>query len=195
MTELRHERSNRATAGTLRRTVVVVDLNYSPVGATTIDAEIWSAPPVAFRAYERSVLVGDGDAVWQAARTDLLTWTIKTKSGFGVVAADGAHGAVRAGLDYTLVAQLGPLRIREPVRVVVVIDQATRCGFAYGTRHGHPVSGEEAFIVTRRNDGSVWLTLRSLTRPSNGRWRTLFPLILVAQRWYRFRYMRALRDR
>jgi uncharacterized protein (UPF0548 family) len=39
----------------------------------------------------------------------------------------------------------------------------------------------------------VFLTLRSLTRPARGRWRLAFPAILIAQRWYRFRYLRALR--
>lgn len=108
-------------------------------------------------------------------------------------AADGTGPDVRQGVDYTLVARLGPLRIKEPVRVVAVVSSETRVGFAYGTRPGHPVSGEEAFIVTRDSEGSVRLVLRSLTRPAPGMWRMLFPLILLAQRWYRFRYLRAFR--
>jgi uncharacterized protein (UPF0548 family) len=75
---------------------------------------------------------------------------------------------------------------------VAVVQQPDRCGFAYGTLEGHPVSGEEAFIVSRTPDGQVLLTLRSVTRASPGRWRPMFPLILVAQRWYRRRYLRAL---
>jgi uncharacterized protein (UPF0548 family) len=47
--------------------------------------------------------------------------------------------------------------------------------------------------VHRSPDGAVWLTLRSLTRASRGRWRLAFPALLIAQRWYRFRYLRALR--
>jgi uncharacterized protein (UPF0548 family) len=47
--------------------------------------------------------------------------------------------------------------------------------------------------VHRSPDGAVWLTLRSLTRPAPGPWRLAFPAILIAQRWYRFRYLRALR--
>jgi hypothetical protein len=39
----------------------------------------------------------------------------------------------------------------------------------------------------------VSLTLRSLTRPAPGRWRPVFPLLLVAQRLYRRRYLRAFR--
>lgn len=36
------------------------------------------------------------------------------------------------------------------------------------------------------------LALRSLTRPGGGAWRAVFPILLVAQRWYRRRYRRAL---
>ena len=68
------------------------------------------------------------------------------------------------------------------------------CGFAYGTLDGHPVSGEEAFVLHRGSDGDVRLTLRSLTRPGRGAWRMIFPLALIAQRWYRWRYARALRS-
>ncbi|GAB3100290.1 DUF1990 family protein [Isoptericola nanjingensis] len=57
---------------------------------------------------------------------------------------------------------------------------------------GATAPGEEAFIVHREDDGTVILTLRSLTRPGRGLWRVLFPAILVAQRLYRRRYLRAL---
>ena len=73
------------------------------------------------------------------------------------------------------------------------VEDADRCGFAYGTLEGHPVTGEEAYIVTRRPDGSVWLTIRSLTRPGRGAWRAAYPAALVAQAVYRRRYVRALR--
>ena len=85
------------------------------------------------------------------------------------------------------------MTVREPARVVAVVDRADRRGFAYGTLEGHPVSGEVSFVVHRSPDGAVFLTLRSLTAPGRGRWWLAFPAILIAQRWYRFRYVRALR--
>jgi uncharacterized protein (UPF0548 family) len=84
------------------------------------------------------------------------------------------------------------MRIREPIRIVAVVEQPDRVGFAYGTRPGHPVTGEEAFVVHRDAVGTVSLTLRSLTRAPRGPWRLLFPVALVAQRFYRRRYLRAL---
>jgi uncharacterized protein (UPF0548 family) len=113
---------------------------------------------------------------------------VKTRSGFAV----RPPAQVAEGKDFWLIASVGPVRVREPVRVVAVVDSPHRCGFAYGTLEGHPVSGEEAFVVHRTPDGDVRLTLLSLTSASSGAWRAAFPVLLVAQRRYRRRYLRAL---
>jgi uncharacterized protein (UPF0548 family) len=96
------------------------------------------------------------------------------------------------GADYLLRARIGPLTITEPVTVVALVDEPDRSGFAYGTRDGHPVRGEEAFVVHRAADGSVHLTLRSLTARPRGWWLPAYPFALIAQRVYRRRYLRAL---
>jgi uncharacterized protein (UPF0548 family) len=119
----------------------------------------------------------------------VLAWAVKTRSGF-VVGGGAAH--VLPGHDYELTFRAGPVSVREPVRVVAVVDESNRAGFAYGTRPGHPVSGEEAFIVHRDSTGAVRFTLRSLTLPASG-WRVLaFPVFLAAQRALRHRYLIAL---
>ncbi len=168
-----------------------MELTYTAVGATEVGQPTWTTRPAGFRAYERSVPLGSGPQVWRDASEAVLQWGVKTRSGFTVEPLEGDLTA-REGADYTLVARVGPLSVHEPVRVVSVVRDARRCGFAYGTCEGHPVTGEEAFVVWRDGE-EVWLTLRSLTRPSTGGWRLVFPLLLLAQRWYRLRYLRALR--
>lgn len=169
-------------------------LTYAPAGVTAPGDEVWPAP-AGRRAYERTVLVGRGEECWSQARAALLSWGVKTRSGFAVEPAAGADAGVRDGADYWLVAAVGPLRIREPARVVAVVDRPDRCGFAYGTLEGHPVAGEEAFVLHRGDDGVVRLTLRSVTASGPGRWRLAFPAVLLAQRSYRRRYARALTGR
>jgi uncharacterized protein (UPF0548 family) len=181
-----------ALSGTMTR---VRALTYSPLGATRPADERWAEAPAGFRRYERTVPIGQGSAHWAAAASAVLEWGVKTGSGFTVHPDGGADRRVREGQDYWLVAAVGPVTVREPVRVVAVVEEPDRCGFAYGTLEGHPVSGEEAFVVHRSADGLVRLTLRSLTRPGRGRWRLAFPALLIAQRWYRYRYLRALRTR
>jgi uncharacterized protein (UPF0548 family) len=167
------------------------NLNYGPVGLTCPDREVWSQHPRGFRRYTATVNIGHGPRRWDDAASAVLDWEIKTRSGFAVESF-GAERRALENSDYQLSARFGPLTVREPVRVVAVVDEPTRCGFAYGTLDGHPVSGEEAFIVHRAADGEVWLTLRSLTRASRGGWRWAFPVLLLAQKYYRRRYLRAL---
>jgi uncharacterized protein (UPF0548 family) len=172
---------------------VPADPSDDAVTQTRVHDSRWDSRPTGYRRYERTVRIGHGDGDWDAASAAVLQWAVKTRSGFDVQPVSGPPDAI-AGAHYRLVARIGPLRIREPVRVVDVVREASRCGFAYGTLPGHPVSGEEAFIVQRTEDGDVWLTLRSLTRAAAG-WRAaLFPAALVAQRIYRRRYLAALRS-
>jgi uncharacterized protein (UPF0548 family) len=159
---------------------------YSPVGATAVASQAWPATPAAFRRYEQT---GPVRVPWDDARSLMLRWAVKTRSGFEV-----DQPSVGEGVDAWLRFGIGPVAIREPVRVVAVVDDEFRCGFSYGTLEGHPVSGEEAFVVHRAAAGEpVLVTIRSLTRPANrGWWRCAYPALLVAQRGFRQRYLRAL---
>lgn len=172
-------------------------LTYEPIGMT-LAAGDWCAGLPGFRAVEGRVRVGSS-SVWTFDSTEILRWGVKTRSGFDVEGdggerpiGPGTAAAVVAGARYWLIAHLGPVRIREPVQVIAIVDEPARKGLAYGTLTGHPVSGEEAFLLDREPDGSVWLTVRSLTQPSIGIWRPTYPVVPLAQHLYRRRYLRSL---
>jgi uncharacterized protein (UPF0548 family) len=50
-------------------------------------------------------------------------------------------------------------------RIVYVIDEPRRFGFAYGTLPGHAECGEERFLVEHLADDSVWYDLRAFSQP------------------------------
>jgi uncharacterized protein (UPF0548 family) len=108
------------------------------------------------------------------------------------VYADTGARLVRAGDSAVLLLGWGVLSIREPVRVVSVTDEPNRRGFSYGTLPGHPLSGEESFLVERRDDDSVWLTIRSISRPAAAIWWVFLPVLRLAQLWFLARYEHAL---
>ena len=142
-----------------------------------------------FRRFEATALIGHGDDVWERASRDVLRWKVKTRSGFTVEDAP----RVVPDAELTITARVAGVTIREPVQVEFVIEEATRVGFSYRTLAGHPVTGEEAFIVHRNGD-DVFLTIRSLTAPAAKQpWRALYPVLRVAQSVARRRYLRALR--
>jgi uncharacterized protein (UPF0548 family) len=104
---------------------------------------------------------------------------------------DGTEFVV-PGVTAKLSIPFGPLRIGAPCRVVYIVDEKDRKGFAYGTLAGHPESGEEAFIVERTDDGSVWLQIRSFSRPAGVGWWLAYPVLRLAQWFYTRRYFKAL---
>ena len=114
-----------------------------------------------------------------------------TTSGEQVFADTGAQ-LVRPGDTAVLRLGVGALSVRIPVRVVYVIDEPTRRGFAYGTLPGHPESGEEAFIVERRDDDSVWLTIRAFSRPAHPALWAVYPVLRLVQAIFTSRYEHAL---
>jgi uncharacterized protein (UPF0548 family) len=79
----------------------------------------------------------------------VLGWDMHRRAGLSVRSShervvEGAVAVVRVGW--------GRLGVDAPVRVVYVIDEADRQGFAYGTLPGHPESGEEALGGLKAGD-------------------------------------------
>ncbi|MCU1503816.1 MAG: hypothetical protein JWM12_3170 [Ilumatobacteraceae bacterium] len=164
-------------------------LTYQHRGATRPELEQWK-PPAGFRTFESTTQIGQGHADWESAAHAVSGWQVKIRSGFRVDALSDRGRSVGERSWVTL--RVGPLIVREPVEVVAVVDTPDRCGFAYGTLDGHPVSGEEAFIVHRSADDAIWFTLRSLTKAPPGWWRVMYPAAVIAQRFFLLRYQRAL---
>lgn len=109
-----------------------------------------------------------------------------------VVYGSEGQSFIAPGDTAMLIVPFWPIGVRAPCRVVYVIDEPRRKGFAYGTLPGHPESGEEAFIVEQTEDGSVWLTIRAFSRPGGWAWWAVYPVLRIAQIVFTRRYLRAL---
>jgi len=79
-----------------------------------------------------------------------------------------------------------------PGRVVLRDDAEHRVLLAVGTLAGHPLSGEESFLLEREPDGGVWLTVRSFARPGSPLWAVTAPVLSAARRTVARRFVRAL---
>lgn len=116
-----------------------------------------------------------------------------TESDEVVFSAEGAE-LLAPGDTAELRAPLWLGRLALPCRVIYVIDEPRRKGFAYGTLPGHPESGEESFIVDQTEDGSVWLTIRSFSRPAGWQWWAAYPVLRLMQAMFTRRYFRSLSE-
>lgn len=59
---------------------------------------------------------------------------------------------------------MGGLR-HAAARIVYVVDEPNRYGFANGTLPHHPVAGEEAFLVEQDEGGNVSFEIEVFSRP------------------------------
>lgn len=155
---------------------------------TNPEAFFWPSHAGTHRQSEISAVVGHDQKSWDRVTEDLLRWKVKTASGFKVSSSE----RVQAGDLVQIYAGIWGIRITEPVEVLQVVNTPTRVGFSYRTLPGHPVSGEEAFMVSRHGN-DIRLTVRSLTSPAEQQpWRGLFPVLLIIQKVVRRRYLRSL---
>jgi uncharacterized protein (UPF0548 family) len=88
----------------------------------------------------------------------------------------------------------GPLGLSIPCRVVYLINEPNRCGFAYGTLPSHPEAGEELFLLERGHDGSISFTIRAFSRPATALARLCGPVSRAVQRAMTRRYLRAIQS-
>ncbi|MGI8756959.1 MAG: DUF1990 family protein [Acidimicrobiales bacterium] len=96
------------------------------------------------------------------------------------------------GATVLVALRLGPVTVVAPDRIVAVVDEADRWGFAYGTLPGHPERGEEGFEVVARPDGSVVARVTVSARPALPASSLLAPVVQRVSRHYAGRYLDAL---
>jgi uncharacterized protein (UPF0548 family) len=191
-------------------------LTYAAIGASQAD-DLMYYPPKGFKPFQARARLGSGDDRFEAAAESVLTWGIQRGSGMKVenielpVSSEtdyaglvyDSHGQpiapreVDEGHVYTEdgtphVAHVFGIRFVAPVRVVSVTTDAHRVGFAYGTLPGHPEIGEESFMVEQHDDGSVWVVIRSFSKPSTWFYRIGTPFVRWQQRKATKQYLRAL---
>ncbi|MFS0701756.1 DUF1990 family protein [Cellulomonas sp. 179-A 4D5 NHS] len=159
-------------------------LTYPEVGASLTDAL-----PTGYHHERHRVVLGTGRALFERSAAAVVGWDLHRRAG---IVPDPGTPPAATGLDVDLRASLGPVVVRVPCRVVALVDDPDRRGFAYGTLTGHAECGEEAFVVTVDAQDVVRLDVVAFSRP--GRWYTRVgaPLARAAQRSVTRRYLRAL---
>ncbi|MFE1286178.1 DUF1990 family protein [Streptomyces sp. NPDC058751] len=145
---------------------------YEDVGATREDR----CPPGFHRLHVRS-RIGEGEAVFRRASEALMTWELHRAMGIRMV-SDADKAA--PGVDVTVGLGL----IKAPCRIVWTAEEHRRTAWAYGTLPGHPECGEEAFVVNRTGDGTVWLTVTAFSRASKWYARAGGPAVRRLQHVY-----------
>jgi uncharacterized protein (UPF0548 family) len=159
-------------------------LTYPEAGATRDPVM-----PAGYTYVEREDTIGRGRECFDRAVEGLFDWHMHRGAGFRVAAS----GRAAEGVTVVSFMGVGPVRLRIPCRVVYVIDEPDRKGFAYGTLPGHPEIGEEAFQVRLTTAGQVRFRVRAFSRPATPLTRIAGPFGRMAQAYFTARYVRSVR--
>jgi uncharacterized protein (UPF0548 family) len=160
--------------------LAALPLTYAEVGATA------GALPADYGHLHASAVIGHGRHRFEEAAAAVMRWGMLRGAGMRVEATTEV-----AAVGSEVLVGLGPLRA--PCRVVYVVDDPDRRGFAYGTLPGHPEIGEELFAV--RYDSASEAVYAEVTAFSrHGTWwsRLAGPATSLAQRVISRRYLRAV---
>ena len=114
--------------------MAALQLTYRDVGATA------GPMPDGYHHVRKSAVIGSGRTRFEDAAAKVMRWGMLRGAG---VRVDATSEVAAVGSE--VLVGIGP--VRAPCRVVYVIDEPDRRGFAYGTLPGHPESGEELFAV------------------------------------------------
>jgi uncharacterized protein (UPF0548 family) len=153
---------------------------YTDIGATS------GRLPDAYHHITESARIGTGRARFDEAAERVMRW--------GMLRGAGAHVTPSTEVAQTgsvVVVGLGP--VRAPCRVVYVIDEDNRRGFAYGTLPGHPESGEELFAVRYDPAGdAVYSEVVAFSRHATWWSKAAGPVTSILQRIMTKRYLSAV---
>lgn len=140
-----------------------------------------------FLPLRRARAIGRGRNCFDRVTERLLTWQVLQRSGIQPLVS-----ATRVAPGEVVQQRIPPLTpVVAPCRVVYVIDEPDRQGFAYGTLAGHPERGEERFVVTHdRATDEVRFEVFSVSRPANP-WLVAFPVLRPLQHFFVRRFLRA----
>jgi len=130
---------------------------YTAVGATA------TVPPAGYDVDHTRIKLGEGQEVFTTAKVALMRWE---QFRLGWMEAWSTKTTIKMGDDVAVVARNLGLWWLNACRIVYVVEEEERYGFASGTLPDHAGEGEERFLVEwDRASGEVWYDILAFSRP------------------------------
>jgi uncharacterized protein (UPF0548 family) len=159
-----------------------VSFTYPEVGGTAGEL------PPGYQHLHAARVVGEGRELFERCAETIMTWGVQRGAGLLVVPGE----RVEVGAENRIGLRLGPLTTWAPCRVVYVVDEPDRKGFAYGTLPGHPERGEESFVVSIDEEGVVEFAVTAFSKPATWFAKLGGPVTKLVQRRVTWRYLEAV---
>lgn len=146
---------------------------YAATGATA------DVPPADYVVDHTRVRLGTGTEVFERGKRGLEAWR---QFDLGWLKAVPAETTIRAGAVVAVVARTFGTWSINAARIVYVVDEPRRFGFAYGTLPGHVEQGEERFLIEHMDDDAVWYDILAFSRPRHILTKIGYPFVRRLQK-------------
>ena len=160
-------------------------LTYSEEGAT-----LGGSLPDGYHHDRSSCELGQGEEIWAKARDGIDRWQAPAAAGISIEPGDAP---IAVGTTVAIITRIGPVHVVAACRIVAVVDEPDRYGFAYGTLPAHPEEGEELFLVTRGGGGMVRFEITAFSRPHDLLTKLGGPVARTVQQRATRRYLEGMR--
>jgi uncharacterized protein (UPF0548 family) len=177
--------SNTRAMEALLNSLSFLQPNYPEVG-TSIEGSF----PSGFRIHHYEIELSASEAVFNRAVAGLQSWQAHRIPRISIYPQSPP---VRLG--ESLILEIGPraIAMAAPCRIVRVVEDSNKYGFAYGTLPGHPECGEESFVVSRLSTGKVVFEISGFSQPGSSIVRLAGPIARTIQTSATNSYLRALK--
>jgi uncharacterized protein (UPF0548 family) len=167
--------------------IELTDLQSRPLTYAEVGATATSMPSDGYHRFTRRRTLGP--TTLDQAADALMSWQLHLRAGVRVAASSLT---VQPDTVVNLHVGFGPWSAAAPCRVVYIVNEQDRRGFAYGTLRGHPESGEELFVLHSDSTGTVQITISAFSRHASLLSRAAGPAARIVQHSVTTRYLRAL---
>jgi len=150
--------------------------SYPQVGATRTQA------PAGYQVHRECFALGVGPSAFDRARQAVRQWKMFA---MGWLELCWPNAPVVPGSTVAVLAHHLGFWSLHVARIVYVIDEPRKYGFAYGTLAEHAESGEEWFGVEQRADNSVWYEVLAFSREKHALAKIGCPFTRSLQRKFR----------
>jgi uncharacterized protein (UPF0548 family) len=171
---LTHEPSDE-DVGAFLATQRELPFTYGEVGATN------ATPPAEYNVDRNRIQLGNGEVIFKRAVAALKQWR-QFELGWVTIVPRGV--AVEVGATVAVKARTFGVWSLSACRVVYVIDEPRRFGFAYGTLSDHVERGEERFLIEWLEDDYVWYDILAFSRPRHPLVKLGFPYARMLQKQF-----------
>ena len=148
--------------------------SYAEVGETRDEAA-----PAGYNVDHNRLRLGEGADTYNRAVSALKRWR---QFDLGWLKIVPPNTSVEVGRTVAVEAHTFGFWSLSACRIVYVINEEKRFGFAYGTLPNHVECGEERFSIEWHEDNSVWYDIYAFSHPAHPLVKLGFPLTRKLQK-------------